>query len=121
MNSIDFNQEFPGLLSNVLEIASALQNLIFQIFPAAIVTSDGENVGYGFGSGYKGLVFTISPFKEYVNLGIANGATLEDPAGLLQGKGKVHRHMKIYRVEQVPDPHLEELMLRALQFAQKRL
>jgi hypothetical protein len=47
------------------------------------------------GSGYKGLVFVISPFKTHVNLGIVHGATLADPAGLLEGTGKVHRHVKL--------------------------
>ncbi len=120
MNSIDFEREFPNLQSDILEIARELQSLILHIFPKAVVTNDGENVGFGFGSGYRDLVFTISPFKNHVNLGIANGATLDDPVGLMQGSGKVHRHIKFTQAEQLHDPHLEELMLRALSLAERR-
>ena len=90
------------------------------MFPDADLTSDEANVGFGYGSGYKVLVFVISPQREHVNLGIAHGATLDDPNGLMEGKGKVHRHVKLHRVEQVHDPELEQLMHNALQSAQSR-
>jgi hypothetical protein len=121
MKSVDLEREFPKLQPHVLEIALELQNLILRIFPAAEVTFDGENVGFGLGSGYKGLVFVISPFRTHVNLGVVSGAILEALVGLLQGTGKVHRHVKLKQIEQVQDPELEELMLRALQAAQKRI
>ena len=120
MNSVDLEQEFSELQPKVLEIAVELQSLILRIFPVAEVTSDAENIGFGFGSGYKDLVFVISSQREHVNLGIVNGATLEDPNGLMQGKGKVHRPVKLHRVEQVQNPDLEDLLLSALQVAQKR-
>lgn len=37
----------------------------------------------------------VNAFKEHVNIGFFNGAFLEDPAGLLQGKGKRMRHVKV--------------------------
>lgn len=86
-----------------------------------MVSEDEDNIGYGFGSGYKDLVFVISPYKEHVNLGIVHGAALDDPHKLMAGKGKVHRHVKLQRVEQVREPGLEDLMLRALGAAQKRI
>ena len=119
MNSIDLKREFPELQPKILGIAEELRRLILRLFPAAIITGDEENIGFGFGSGYKDLVFVISPFKGHVNLGIVNGAALEDPAGLMQGTGKGHRHVKLQQVGQVQDPRLEQLMLRALQIAQK--
>ena len=112
---------FPSIQPKVLEIASELRKLILRIFPAAVVTFDEENMGFGFGSGYKDLVFVISPHREHVNLGIVNGASLHDPRGLMQGTGKLHRHVKLQRVELLQDPHLEELMRVALQAAQKRI
>ena len=65
-------------------------------------------------------MFVISPQREHVNLGIVKGAALDDPNNLMEGKGKVHRHVKLHRVEQVHDPELEQLMHRALQAAQKQ-
>ncbi|MCJ7536511.1 MAG: hypothetical protein MUO57_13355, partial [Anaerolineales bacterium] len=55
------------------------------------------------------------------NLGIVNGAVLDDPKSLMEGKGKVHRHVKLHQVEQAQNPDLEHLMLRAQQAAQKRI
>jgi hypothetical protein len=112
---------FSDLDPKILEIAAEIQNIITQIFPAAVVSEDEDNIGYGFGSGYKGLVFVISPYREHVNLGIVNGASLDDPDHLMDGKGKVHRHVKLQRIEQVRSPELREMMLRALGAAQKRI
>ena len=67
------------------------------------------------------MVFVISPYKEHVNLGIVNGASLDDPDKLMGGKGKVHRHVKLQHVEQVKSSDLRELMLRALHTAQDRI
>jgi hypothetical protein len=37
----------------------------------------------------------VNSFKSHVNVGFFHGATLEDPAGLLQGSGKRMRHVKL--------------------------
>ena len=120
MKAIDFEVLFPEQQPQILEIAAELQNLILRIIPAAVVTSDEENVGFGYGCGYENLVFVITPHREHVNLGIVKGATLDDPHGLMEGRGKVHKHVKLHRVEQVFEAHLEQLLQSALQAAQKR-
>ena len=48
-----------------------------------------------------------------VNLGVFGGASLDDPAGLLEGTGKVHRHVKI-RTESGLGDELHNLLTRAL-------
>ncbi len=121
MNTIDFEREFPDLQPEILAIAAGLQKSVLGIFTTAELTLDAENVGYGYGSGYKNLVFVITPHSKHVNLGIVNGATLKDPHGVMEGKGKVHRHVKLRRIDEVPDTNLDELMRRALQAAQERV
>ena len=121
MDTVDLERKFPELQPKVLEIADQVLDLIMRIFPAAVVSEDGDNIGFGFGSGYKELVFIISPQSNWVNLGIVNGAALDDPKSLMEGKGKVHRHVKLHQVEQAQNPDLEHLMLRAQQAAQKRI
>jgi hypothetical protein len=37
----------------------------------------------------------VNSFKSHVNVGFFNGASLDDPAGLLQGSGKRMRHVKV--------------------------
>jgi len=121
MNAIDFEHEYPDHQPQILAIAAGLQKLVLSIFPTAVITLDDENVGYGFGGGYKELVFVITPYSRHVNLGIVNGAPLEDPNGLMQGKGKVHRHVKLREIEAVRNPDLADLMGRALTAVQKRI
>ena len=40
----------------------------------------------------------IAPHNNYVRLGFFNGATMPDPANLLEGTGKKLRHIKVYEV-----------------------
>jgi len=111
--------DFSIFKPEIGQITNELQSLIMQLFPAAVISEDGDNVGFGFGSGYKDLVFVISPYKKHVNLGIVNGASLDDPDNLMEGKGKVHRHVNLKHIEQVRSPELRELMFRALQAARQ--
>lgn len=120
MDLIDFEKKFPASNPEILELAAELQDVINSIFPSAVISEDKDNIGYGFGSGYKDLVFVISPFKEHVNLGIVNGASLDDPLNLMSGKGKVHRHVKVKQCEQVNSPELRFLMQQALRIAQQQ-
>lgn len=92
-----------------------LHDLLLELFPEAVLTADDENIGYGTSTGYKGLKFTVAPFTGYVRLGIAGGASLPDPSGLMQGAGKVHRHIKIRTAAELADPALLALLKAALQ------
>jgi hypothetical protein len=61
-------------------------------------------IGYGYGPRYIDMVCMIMPTKAGVNLGIAYAMELPDPKKLLEGTGKVHRHVKlkavrIYRIK----------------------
>src|SRR5262245_3804412 len=54
-------------------------------------TVEADHIGFGTDAGYKGLYFTVAAHRAHVTLGIARGASLPDPAGLMEGTGKVHR------------------------------
>jgi hypothetical protein len=97
----------------VRALALATRDIVLEIFPDAVETAEGNDLGYGSDSGYKGLVFTISLTRAGVNLGVFGGASLEDPDGLLEGTGKVHRHVKI-RNQSDLDRKLRALLHRAL-------
>ncbi len=99
------------------DIARSLRNLIGEHLTDPVETIDQENIGLGIGPGYKGLVFTITPRAGYVMLGVANGASLSDPTSLLQGKGKVHRHIKLYQAAEIENPALEDLIHLAVEAA----
>lgn len=74
----------------------------------------GKSLGYGFGSGYSGLICTIIPSRTGVKLGIVRGAELEDSMGLLEGAGKRHRYVAIATTSDLKKPGLEPLLKAAL-------
>jgi hypothetical protein len=88
--------------------------LVLNFFPDAVVSGDDKNIGFGTTAGYQGLVFTVAPQRGYVNLGIAHGAGLPDPAHLLRGTGKVHRHVKLHAAAELDRPELRALLKAAL-------
>ena len=52
--------------------------------------------------------------KSHVNLGFYHGASLNDPAGLLEGTGKKLRHVKVRNMTEAKNPALKELVLDAI-------
>jgi hypothetical protein len=61
----------------------------------------GPDVGELMHDGYPTVCVEDAPFayvgafKAHVNVGFFHGASLDDPAGLLEGTGKTMRHVKI--------------------------
>ena len=103
-----------GFTPEARSLALATRKVVCEVFPEAIETAEGKEIGYGFDRGYKGLVFAISLKKNGINLGVAGGATLDDPAHLLSGSGKVHRHVEILEPSALKNTALLDLMRRAL-------
>jgi hypothetical protein len=101
-------------------IANRLEALVKEVFPDAVKSQDKSDLGFGFGKGYKALVFVVSPQRTHVNLGVARGAELQAAFPLLQGSGKVHRHVKITTLEDLANPELRRLIKAALKAARAR-
>lgn len=55
----------------------------------------------------------VNAFQAHVNVGFFMGAALADPAGLLQGTGKLMRHVKLRPGEPVDEQALLALIERA--------
>ena len=55
----------------------------------------------------------VGAFKEHVNVGFFHGASLPDPAGLLNGTGKYMRHVKVKPGAAVNEAALEALIAAA--------
>jgi len=72
------------------------------------------NVGYGVGPKKMSEHFCyIMPAFKHVNLGFFYGANLDDPNGVLEGTGKLLRHVKVRSVEEARAPALKELVKQA--------
>jgi len=83
----------------VQALFSGARALIHRLLPNVEETADASApvVGYGYGPGYRGVVCTLILSKSGVKLGLARGAELADPRGLLEGSGKVHRYVALRR------------------------
>ena len=57
----------------------------------------------------------VNVFRTHVNVGFFQGAALPDPAGLLEGKGKSMRHVKLKPGLAVDASALEALIVAAYQ------
>ena len=103
------------------EAALALRELVRATLPDAseAIDAPARMIAYSVGPGYAGLVCTIIPSKTGVKLGIARGAALPDPRGLLTGAGKVHKHVAMKTAADVARPGVVPL-LRAAVAARKR-
>ncbi|MGA2505757.1 MAG: DUF1801 domain-containing protein [Anaerolineales bacterium] len=58
-------------------------------------------------------VFYLSRGKDCFTFGFFSGALLDDPQGLLEGKGRRMRHVRLTRAEETANPALEKLIRQA--------
>jgi hypothetical protein len=100
----------------VQKLALATQAFVLQLIPMAVQTVDTKSkvLGFGFSSGYKDMICSLMPAKTWVTLGIAWGTELPDPQGLLEGSGKVHRHVKLKAESDLKNPALQAILKAGL-------
>ena len=71
---------------------------------------------------YGGVVFSLSGslvggiylYKEHLSIEFSNGAELSDPTGLLEGKGKKRRHLKIVEKRDLKSKKLSSFVKEAV-------
>lgn len=101
-----------GYSPQVREIAVKARETIFSVLPNATekVYPGWKVIQYGTDAGMKNVFAAISPLRERVNLGLANGAELPDPEGLLEGTGKGIRHVKLTSADAAATPAVRALL-----------
>src|SRR5213593_39329 len=88
-----------GLRALVLEEMAPCYENIYDAYSAVAI-------GYGSSDRLGDGVFHIAVYSRHVNLGFNDGATLDDPKGILQGAGNRIRHIAIKRPEDLERPEL---------------
>jgi hypothetical protein len=63
----------------------------------------------------------VNAFRAHVNVGFFRGAEIADPAGLLQGSGKLMRHVKLEPGRDVDEEALVKLIETAYADMKRRL
>jgi hypothetical protein len=106
----------------VRHVALAARDFLSEALPGAAERLDGSAklFGYGYGPGYKGLICTLLLSRNGVKLGIARGSELPDPEQLMEGSGKVHRHVQLRATADLNQPGLRPLLKAALAAWKKR-
>lgn len=101
----------------VRELVRSARALILAVMPDTIEQFDpsANLIAYGLDRSYKGLICGITLHKAYINIMFAQGASLPDPEGLLQGTGKLARHIRIERLADLEAPEIRRLLETALQ------
>ena len=71
-------------------------------------------LAFGFGppggTRMRGMAVGLIPHTAHVNVQLADGADLADPAGLIEGTGKRIRHVKCRSVDDVTRPALRSIL-----------
>jgi hypothetical protein len=75
-----------------------------------------EEIMYGI-IGFKGrhMLAVINPTKTAVTFAFSRGAEFEDSYGLLRGKGKVSKHIKMRTLQDIPGDTLRYYIGQALE------
>ena len=63
----------------------------------------------------------VNAFKAHASVGFYHGATLADPAGLLEGEGKRMRHVKLRPGKELDVEALDELIVAAYRDIRQRV
>lgn len=123
-NTEEVENLLQGYSDNVKNIVKQTRLLINKILPGVVEVIWVKQKSIGFGTGFKKKTehfCWIMPATRHVNLGFNYGAELPDPKGLLEGTGKLFRHIKIHSVEQLSDKELIKLIEYAVTYRVPKL
>ena len=70
-------------------------------------------IGYGTSDRLRDGIFHIAVYSQHVNLGFNDGATLNDPKGILEGAGNRIRHITVKTPEDIKRPEIRAYIRRA--------
>ncbi|SRR6266851_8438608 len=117
----DFNKLLEPYSPEVRKLTRQARALVSELAPDAVQEIDwsAKMIGFNFIPGtYKGLILTVSPQREYVNIIFATGVAMLndglDDRGLLEGTGKYARHIKVRSEDILNYPTTRKLIAEAV-------
>jgi hypothetical protein len=106
---------------SVRKLFLAARVLVLTEIPSASETVNDVSYtvvnAFTFSGRFKEAFCSVIAGRDYVNLGFQRGTELADPAGLLQGTGKLHRHVRIATSSDLKNPDLHQLIRAAADHA----
>ncbi len=121
------NPEIEEFLSQydekIFQHAQKLRQLLITHLPDITEQLDmkAKMIAYCYGQKYVELICVIIPSKKGLKLGFNRGTELPDPAGLLEGTGKISRYIPIKSADQIESPAITELLTKALEIYKERI
>lgn len=109
-NQIPQVDNYIDALSGEIQVLAArIRSLIFDTVPDV---EEALKWGMPVYSLEKSFCY-VKAATKHVNLGFDRGAVLVDPAGLLEGTGKMMRHVKLKPGQDIPEQELRRLIEQA--------
>ncbi|HXI93007.1 MAG TPA: DUF1801 domain-containing protein [Blastocatellia bacterium] len=119
----DLIRELSTYDLSVGELALALREMVLKEAPAAVEKLFRVYAlvfWYSLTGRMSDAFVHVVIYPKGVNLMFNRGAELEDPDGVLVGEGKIIRHIKVRRPEDLKNPHLRKFIRAALRHAKSR-
>ncbi|KPK80545.1 MAG: hypothetical protein AMS27_16850 [Bacteroides sp. SM23_62_1] len=93
--------------SHQKEIMLTIRKMIFELVPDV-----GEAIKWGTPvySRIKNICY-MAAFKKHVTFAFYNGQMLKDPDGILEGTGKMMKHIKFKKIEDVDQEQIKKWIL----------
>ena len=116
----DLIRELSSFDLSVGELALALREMVLEEAPAAVervVRVYALVFWYSLTGRMSDAFVQVVVYPKGVNLMFNRGAELEDPDGVLVGEGKIIRHIKVRRPEDLKNRHLRKFIRAALKHA----
>ena len=121
------SEELIRLLSHydlsVGELALELREMVLKEAPAAVerlVQVYALVFWYSLTGKMSDAFCQVVIYPKGVNLMFNRGAELDDPDGVLVGEGKIIRHIKVRRPEDLKNPYLRKFIRAAIKHAKLR-
>ncbi len=100
---------FISLRASILEIYPESNELLYHTHALTTVFTISEKMGDGF--------CTVPIYTNHLNLAFNKGTLLNDSHNLLQGTGKLMRHIPIQSEDDYKNENVKQLILEAIHFA----
>jgi hypothetical protein len=105
-----FNDYLKDQSSENQAVIRALRRFVKRVAPKL---EEAVKWGNGCWIGSNGPVAYVYSAKGYVQFGFFRGASLKDPKGLLEGKGKFVRHTKVHDASEIDERAFAALLKQA--------
>jgi hypothetical protein len=102
----------------VAGLALALREMVLEEAPDSVekvYRNHLSAVWFGFGPKMKDMFCYIATARSHVNLGFCRGASLSDPNRVLEGEGKMMRHVKFRSERDVERPFVRRYIRAAME------